>query len=222
MPRPRSLREMTADAVEHETVRNNRSFLTRREGARAGQRSRRCRCPDPAAARRAAAARGPAAGRARPTAGGAVVITSVNCPMSPRAPDGSMSNGTSQQVPADAARLKGRPRNARLRPGWRVRSACGGTSFCALYRIAHGVGRPKAMRSGSSGFSEAAAATARAVAAARAVVKRKPPGREGTGGTPARPGAAMRGTSACAGTVPDRRGARRFAARTAAYCTPKC
>jgi hypothetical protein len=34
--------------------------------------------------------------------------------MSARAPDGSMSNGTSQQVPADAARLKGLPSNARL------------------------------------------------------------------------------------------------------------
>lgn len=76
----------------------------------------------------------------------AAVITSVNCPMSPRAPDGSMSNGTSQQVPADAARLKGRPSNARLRPGWRVRFACGGTSFCALYRTAHGAGQAKEMR----------------------------------------------------------------------------
>ena len=33
------------------------------------------------------------------------VNTSVNCPMSARAPDGSMCNGTSQQAPADATRL---------------------------------------------------------------------------------------------------------------------
>ena len=39
----------------------------------------------------------------------AAARTSVNCPMSACAPDGSMCNGTSQQVPADAARLQGRP-----------------------------------------------------------------------------------------------------------------
>jgi hypothetical protein len=47
--------------------------------------------------------------------------TSVNCPMFARVPDGIISNGTSQQVPADAARLKGHPSNARPRPKWRVR-----------------------------------------------------------------------------------------------------
>jgi len=32
-----------------------------------------------------------------------------------------MIHGTSQQVPADAARFRGRQSNARLRPEWRVR-----------------------------------------------------------------------------------------------------
>ena len=78
--------------------------------------------------------------------------TSVNCPMSSHAPDGSMNNGTSPQVPADATR-----------PGVTVKS-CPSPA-----RVA----RPLYLLRFDSP-SEAAAATARTVAAVRAVVTSYP------------------------------------------------
>ena len=92
--------------------------------------------------------------------------------MSARATGGSISNGTSQQVPADAARPKGCPSNARLRPEWRVRLHLLEPSSLASAGQVNLAVSAKEESSGSTGISEAAAATARAVAAARAVVIR--------------------------------------------------